>query len=574
MSKESVVAKRRRCLGVLAVEIVLALFVSVSLTCERLIEFTGTQGESFPANFMSQFRPIDGICFMALFATAIFCLELVRRIIVPHATLFFDKAQIFTGNDVKNGGGDTLFSVFFRSHWKSLFAYGTPIIVCWIAVWANYFPGTSMNDQLAIIGSPIAFANNHPILYNLALSVCVRFGASVLGDGNVGFALYVLLQMLLCCAIVSFCCIWLAFRKVSVVIQILVVAYFALTPLVGNYAMSALKDTIFGYALLLWIPFLFELTFSDRGTWHKKGTWMAFGVLILLTSLTRNNGLYISIVLLIVLFILAFRKRAWSMILAGVVALALSITPNMLLSAMGVHQLFRESVGIPLQQVSAVLCSEDGVVTDGQKSYFEKIIPLNVMRESYAPMSVDLIKYSPEFDSDYLQQTKNEFIREYFSLGLANPDIYFRAFLSQTYGYWSIFAHDTYQGCFFRISDNLRADTDIQAMEEWGLSNYSLYSNDVSESIDAVLKAVTPLFPGPGGCLLILMMCCYLLCVLKASAKPGLVFLPLFLLWGTLLLATPLACAFRYAFPFAVAMPFAIALLFMPGNRKETVELV
>lgn len=563
MAGSGLASSRPRQAGIVLLEIFLALFLVGSLSLERLMDFTGNQGDSYPLNFIQAIEPGDVAIFVVIFAVLLSLLEAVRRIVSR-------KAEEEEGVDAAPSSGASArksLANYFKTHWKACLVYMVPIFICWTIVWANYYPGTSMNDQLAVIGLPIAFANNHPLLYNLALSGCVRLGVHVLGSGSAGFALYVILQMALCSAAVSLCCLWLRFRRAPRWAVVLVIAYFALTPLIGNYAMAALKDTLFGYALLLWVPFLFELSRADESIWRKTSTCVLLALLVLATSLTRNNGLYVSIALLLVVFVISLRRHAWKMILAGVVAVCLAFVPNVWLSAKGVHQLFRESVGVPLQQLSAAVCSSEGSLDEDEEAYLDRLIPLETLRSVYAPMSVDLVKYNSDFDSDYLQQTKGEFIRVYLSVGMRHADIYARAFLSQTYGYWSLFANDSYQGSFFRISDNLRADTDIQAMEEWGLSNRSLYPESISVSMDGFLRAVTSVFPGPGACFALIMLGCFLLCCRRGSAKYVLVFLPFILLWGTLLIATPLACAFRYAFPFAVVLPFVVAMLFIPEKR-------
>ena len=563
MAGSELASSRPRQVGIVLLEIFLALFLAGSLSLERLMDFTGNQGDSYPLNFIQAIEPGDVAIFVVVFAVLLSVLEAIRRIVSR-------KAEEEEGIDAGPSSGASArksLANYFKAHWKAGLVYMVPIFICWMIVWANYYPGTSMNDQLAVIGLPIAFANNHPLLYNLALSGCVRLGVHVLGSGSAGFALYVLLQMVLCSAAVSLCCLWLRFRRAPRWVVALVIAYFALTPLIGNYAMAALKDTLFGYALLLWVPFLFELSRADESIWRKTSICVLLALLVLATSLTRNNGLYVSIVLLLVVFVISFRRRAWKMILAGVVAVCLAFVPNVWLSAKGVHQLFRESVGVPLQQLSAAVCSSEGSLDEDEEAYLNRLIPLETLRSVYAPMSVDLVKYNSDFDSDYLQQTKREFIRVYLSVGMKHAEIYARAFLSQTYGYWSLFANDSYQGTFFRISDNLRADTDIQAMEEWGLSNRSLYPESISVPMDGFLRAATSVFPGPGACFALIMLGCFLLCCRRGSAKYVLVFLPFILLWGTLLIATPLACAFRYAFPFAVVLPFVVAMLFISENR-------
>jgi len=99
-----------------------------------------------------------------------------------------------------------------------------------------------MNDQLWIIYDPIGNANNHPLLYNIALAGCVRVGLILFGSANIGFALYVLAQMFLCAGVVAFCVVWLRYRGVGKIFTWLVVAFFAFVPIISNYFDTCIQE--------------------------------------------------------------------------------------------------------------------------------------------------------------------------------------------------------------------------------------------------------------------------------------------------------------------------------------------
>lgn len=426
-----------------------------------------------------------------------------------------------------------------------------------------------MNDQLAVIGNPVVFGNNHPILYNLALSGCVRFGSAVLGSSSLGMFIYVLIQMVLCSSAVAVCCAWVSWRGAPRWTIVLVVVYFALLPAISNYSISTVKDTIFAYVVLLWVPFLFEMTSRRDRFWGKIAHSICFFFLLAATALVRNNGLYVSFGIILYVLIVC-RENFVRVVIPAILAIAVSLTPNIVLSSMGVQQLFRETVGIPLQQIAAVVCSDKDSLSDSQLAYVDSLIPIETIESVYAPMSVDSIKYNPSFNSDFLQKSKGEFIKVYIQIGMMHPDLYFRAWASQTWGYWSPFAPNTTQSFLFSISDNHKSEYDEAAIELWGLKNESLYPDQVSEAMSSFMYKVT-WYPSPGACFLVLLLLCWLVAIRFESLRYISILVPLALLWFTLLIAVPLATAFRYAFAFAVVIPFFASVLFFP--RRKMVRL-
>ena len=548
--------------GILAFEAFCALFAAANAVLGPKISFSGAQGEPYPANFIAPLGIADAAAFAAVAAVAFVVLEAVRRAVAAR------REASASGRGQENPDAPCGLRAFLRAHRAALLGCWAAVMACWVVVWLNYWPGTSMNDQLAVIGNPIGFANNHPLLYNVAIAGLVRISVALAGTGSYGFAAFILCQMAACAAIVAVCCAWLRCRRVPKAAVAASAAFFCLCPIVVNFAGSALKDVMFAYVLALWIPLLWEAFHRGPSFWGSRFHLACLFGLIAATCLVRNNGLYIAVVLAVAIVAHARRAGMARVVAASALAFVVALVPNAFLSSIGVQQLFRESVGIPLQQLGAVVAIDEASLTDDQLVYLDGIMPIEDIRKAYAPMSVDMLKYAGSFDSAALQASKGEFMRTYIEVGLSRPDIYLRAFLSQTWGYWSVAAYSSDQGYFFRVSDNIRAQSDIQAIEGWGLENRSVYPEGVSGAIDGAMRALI-WFPGPAACFALLLAAGYARIVRTGDARDLAVLAPFALLWGTLLIASPLACAFRYALPFATALPFVWALLFAPARRRR-----
>lgn len=547
--------------------IALAAFISGSVVLGAKIDYSGIHYEQYPANFMAPFVWSDIFMFAGLFVVTLFTLEVLRRLL--ERSRLKDGLQGQCLRDTNISDGLSGFWLYLKSKRKLFLLFVAIIVFCWLLVFFNYYPGTSMNDQLAVIGSPLSYATIHPVLYNIALSLCVRFGEALLGSGAVGMAIYVVLQMLFCASIVSICCIWLRYRSVPKVFIVGVLVYFCCAPVISNYVISTLKDTLFGYILLLWVPFLYEALAGSERFWKNRRNPILLFCLVAATALIRNNGFYIGVFLIIVLLTLFWRQIAEKkrFMLTGLIILLIACTPQLALSVLGVQSTFRESVSIPLQQVAAVVCLDEASLTNEEKDVLETILPLEDFASHYAPMSVDEIKYLPEFDTAFLQANKGDFIATYLQIGTKHPDLYMRAFLSQTYGFWDFNSYASDQSFFFAISDNRRNPSDIQAIDRWGLYNESLYPEPIATFLDNVYRKCM-WYPGAGLCFLAILLCSFILQVRLRSFRWLLVSLPFIALWLTLLIATPIAVALRYAFPFVVAIPFFIVLPFAKSVRR------
>lgn len=539
-------------------KILFALFVGASVSLGITVSYTGVITDVFPANFADAPTLLTLVIFISISFLFYVFLTLLQRLVD-----FLCPEKVTAKRSLEVDESES-----FGSHLKerkmAIIAPFAVIVFAWLIVFLNYYPGTSMNDQLWIIEDPVGAANNHPLLYNLALAFCVRVGGVLLNDTNAGFALYVILQMVLCAAIVSTIACWLHYRKAPTVVCALFAIIFAFFPIVSNYSICAIKDTPFAYFMLAWIPFLYEATRNPSAFWGKRSSFVLLAALIMSISLMRNNGLYIAIVLTVVL-IIAFRAIAMKKIIASsLLAICLSVMPSFCLSLFGNEQLFRESVGIPLQQICAVVCEDENSLTDEQRLYIEGLLPIKEIQSNYAPMFVDTIKYHEDFDTLYLQDTKSDFIKVYIELGMAHPDIYFRAYLSQTWGYWDITAWNTTQSFFFGISSNNMSPVYQDLMARWGLYNNSLYPDGASNVFNDIYKNAVRVFPGPGLCFFAVLLGAFVMAATLRSGKWLIVILPCILLWLTLLISAPLSCSMRYVFPIFISIPLVWGLAIIP----------
>jgi hypothetical protein len=224
----------------------------------------------------------------------------------------------------------------------------------------------------------------------------------------------------------------------------------------------------------------------------------------------------------------------------------------------GGGHMFQETVGIPLQQMAAVVAN-DGNISNDEADFLNNILPLNQIKEEYNPDSVDTLKWSDGFDNEFLSIHKIKFFKTYFSLMRKNFNIYVKAYLQQTFWFWAPIQKGNVQ-CYFSIENTAGNKWLPEFMEKYGIYDKCLLPTVMETPIKCYLSLGNKFIRG-GVCLWV-MIFSFVLCIFKTNnRKKCLCYLPIVFLWITIMMATPVSHSFRYVLIFAYAMPLFLMLL-------------
>lgn len=315
-----------------------------------------------------------------------------------------------------------------------------------LAAWSPYIlsccPGVLYGDSLSTLSSFVKLgypdSNHHPVLYTYAMGSFYNIGCAM-GSGTMGLFAFTLIQ----CCIMAFA----AAKTVEFVYNCgagkVVVAvctmFYAFLPNFPVLALGFLKDPFYSCAMM-WL--MFELLdFSRQREWGM-GIIKIAAVSFLLCFL-RNNGIYVIIVTAVCVVLMMKKTRIKTALVFLCLILAYySITiPGY--KKLGVDQEFVESVGIPVQQLGAVIWYE-GNLSDEEQQYLFELMPQWAWQENYSPCLVDNIKWNYFFNEEFLEETKGEFIKTWATVLMKNPVIYIRAYLMETHGFWKPGSRDIY----------------------------------------------------------------------------------------------------------------------------------
>jgi hypothetical protein len=428
-------------------------------------------------------------------------------------------------------------------------------IVVNILAFLTYYPGVGMNDGLNILYHGMEISTQFPVFYVLFVCVLGKIGRLIFDNLGISIALYTFIQLVLMSALIAGVCAWFWNRRIPKWTKYIISIYFLFEPLIIMYNISMLKDTVFSMLLLIVSLCIYEVCSNENIFESKKFRFIFYssciGVIV-----TRNNGYYIILAcLVIMLFVIRYKKYI-------ITALGLTIF-TILISSLatkyfGGGHLFQETVGVPLQQMAAVVAN-GGDMSEDEAEFLDNILSLNQIRESYNPNSVDAIKWNSGFNNEFLSNHKFEFFRTYFSLLRKNFNIYLKAYLQQTFWFWAPVQSGNVQ-CCYSIEDTAGNEWLLEFMENYGIYDKGLLPSIMEKPIKYYL-GLGDKFMREGVCFWIMLFSLILYIFKAKNKKKCLCYIPIVFLWLTIMVATPGSSSFRYVLIFLYAMPLFLALL-------------
>lgn len=449
------------------------------------------------------------------------------------------------------------------------------IVLCRIP-WLLYsYPGImtpdSINQFRQVVGiSP--FSNHHPWVHTLTIALFYHIGSLFTSNVNDAFLFFTIFQICFMAFAASYL-IWVI-SKYTKSLPLLggIIAFYAILPYHNVMALCIWKDVMFGGTLLLFCTSLFYLLKEGIKKQNLVSIVLYF-VSGILMCLYRTNGWYAFIVTFPFLLI-AFRKNWKIMLPLHIALLALVLfVKGPVMEHYDVEQPdFVESISIPLQQVGRVIATGQEL-TPEQETLIKKIIKTEYVPELYTEHISDNMKelvrtYHPE----YLITHKSDYFKLWIELGLKYPDIYYDAYIAQTRGYYS-------PSAVYSV-----AEVDGVIDNETGLYREYLLRGKLIVKIREILIKLQDIIPLYGalwsmgslfwGTLLFLALT--LGQKTSFTLKEPMNFLDLITVWmpniaviGTLLIATPVAIEFRYAYNLAYSIPLYFAVMLIPSKKYK-----
>lgn len=443
------------------------------------------------------------------------------------------------------------------------------MILCWSPYFLTYFPGNLSVDSYSSIAQAVGeelLNNHHPVMFTAIVTACLKAGG-LFGGLEAGIAIFSILQMTVLALTLSRCLEWMREKQIRFIVRVGAFLFFAFSPLIAMYSITMWKDILFSCWVLLLAMLLFEVISDETRTRIREGKVLFKLILLcLLTAFGRNNGIYIVAAVLLILLI--YYREMWKKLGPLFVALTAAIV---LIQGPGYDALhiekghFAESVGIPLQQIGYTVKYEEEGITEEQKEFISKIMPLDEMKEAYDPAVSNGIKFHKDFNNEFLEANKGEFVKVWAEMLLKHPSAYIKAYCMQTVGYWQV---DTIGYTYAFGADDYSIDVNETNVidKTFGIDLAYMIENRLP-----ALYSVVPfvnLFFSPAVPVW-LMLGCVMVLIVKKRKRLIIPLLPLIALWGTIMIATPAFGEFRYVFCLNLAIPFVVTVILCNKQKKK-----
>lgn len=445
-------------------------------------------------------------------------------------------------------------------------------LIAWMPYFLTYCPGIVSADHINIINQclgNVPLTNHHPVLFvffvRAILLPCKQIGGLQFAVAAVTFV-----QLVLFAAMLSYMAYWLYKKGIGKIGYGLTVAFIALNPVIAVFSVYMTKDVLFGGIFLLYILKLYEVVESKGEVLRTGKGIVSFLLLNLLVVLLRNNGIYITIIMLSVCCVLYCKVWKRILLCVAIIMVSYGLLKGPVFSALGIAgESFAEAMSVPLQQIAQTIC-DDGEMEPEDADFLEQLMPFERVKEVYRPGYTDPYKFDAAFDDEFLNENKGEFLKVWARILPRNLGSYVEAYLMQTAGYWHIGETDSLNA--YGVMENTLGITQDNLIEK--IAGISL-EPIIEKLILACRKAPVICYMTNMAFMVFLVYFICIRCWKNGKRQYIIPFTPLLLLWVTIMVAAPAYCKFRYLFPYHLAYPvFIWVLLCVSGSPEKDNHII
>ena len=331
------------------------------------------------------------------------------------------------------------------------------IITCWLIYMIAFYPCIMSPDPSfqilqflgidnkysyysVLLDNNMIITNHHPITHTILIGICTSIGL-LFSNVNIGLFIYSIIQTVILILTLSYTICFMKKLKVSVKYQLICLIIYAVVPVFPFYAMSPVKDVIFGCLIILYIIAISRFViFKENINVFKSIKTLLLFVLIFLF---RNNGIHI-IILSFPLLLLMKSEARTKLFIILITTLGLYYSyKNILLPYYKITPAsIREMLSIPFQQTAryALYYKED--IYDEERVVIDKILGYDTLAFRYNPEKSDSVKN--EFNRFSTKDDLMKYFKVWFAQFLRHPLVYIEATLNNTYGYFYPFRVNWY----------------------------------------------------------------------------------------------------------------------------------
>lgn len=446
------------------------------------------------------------------------------------------------------------------------------LLLCWLPVFLAVYPGFFVydaQDEYVQVATRV-FSTHHPLVHVLLLGGIICGVHKLTDSYNLGIACYMVFQMALAAGGFTFLFSYLRKKKISRVLRLIGLIWLGLFPTVVMFTLCSAKDALFTLALLMLLVCLLEMGTAEA-FFESKGWRILYVCSGAAMMLLRNNGFYAFLVMIpVLLFLKKSRRRQVLFLSACAVAGCLLINGGLKMALHADDSEYQELLTVPIQQLARTYKYAPEAFSEGDREILYEVLDEEAL-SLYTPRLSDPVKY--RFDNETFGNNKGRYAGLWLRVGLKKPLIYLNAWWMTSYGFWypdtviNVYGGNTVFTFTYKDNSYFGYEVELPGVREskipWLDEVYRKLSLEVWKER---IPVVSWLF-SPGA---MFWFYAFLFAWLLNNKRYEIMypFLPIFLLWLTVLLGPTYLP--RYVLFFWYALPLFLAVWQM-GMRTENV---
>ena len=254
------------------------------------------------------------------------------------------------------------------------------ITLAWLPYYVIKFPGSVGDDaftQIRQFLGEMPLTTHHPLFSTVLMGGCIKIG-ELLGSCNFGVFLYTTCQYIVMAAIFSYCVKTVASFDISRLYPLMLLLFFALSPVFPSYATSMIKDSLFCALFCLYVLLLVLLVRDVKNKDLSFKNITVCAVLSFFLSVTRNNGIYsvVPTMILFVIFIISSKgiNKKYSVIILAVPIIAFVGYNSFQYDILNIQKgKIAEALSIPFQQTARYVKTYPDEVTPEERAAIDSV---------------------------------------------------------------------------------------------------------------------------------------------------------------------------------------------------------
>lgn len=439
------------------------------------------------------------------------------------------------------------------------------ILIGWLPYFLSYYPATITSDSLSelttVINNFDVLSDHHPLIHTIFIAIPYNIGFFLTHKISIAVAFTTIFQMLIMASIFSSFIVFLFNRKINDKLLLLILIFYAFTPLHGYYSIVMWKDVIFSGLLLLLTMELVKIIEKEQSKNLNIKQLLSFIIISILCIFFRNNAVYMYFILAVVTLII-FRKYYKVFLTSFVIIFGIYfVVKGPIFNYLNVKKsASAEYIGMPLQQIGR-MAYKDVTFTEEEKRLIDKLMPVEIMKDAYDPKISDGIKFNKNYNGASFDEHKFDYLKLWLSLVLKYPKTAIEAYTMSTLGYW-------YPG----VLESSVAKTICE--NEYDLKRNSKaggYVDSFLEKIDSREIPILNMQWSIGLCFWIILISAILL-LSRKKKKYLYVFVPVAGIFLTMLIAAPVYGEFRYVYGAYTCLPLLCLMPYLKLKDSKIKE--